>query len=116
MKLLIAGSRGLTDFVEFDRLLEAALIDMDVIPDMVISGGARGVDALGKAWAELWGLDYWEYKADWGRFGRAAGMYRNSEMVEACDCAFVWWDGESPGTLDTLDKLRRSGKPYRIAM
>ena len=83
----------------------------------VISGGCpRGVDALGERWAAENGIKCVVMRADWGRFGRAAGMMRNSELVEACDCAFILWDRESRGTLDTIDKMRRSGKPYYLLM
>jgi hypothetical protein len=53
-------------------------------------------------------------KLDWDKFGRAAGMYRNSTLVEKCSGAIIYWDGESRGTLDTMDKLRRSGKPWTV--
>lgn len=53
-------------------------------------------------------------RADWGRFGRAAGSYRNAEMAEYADAAIILWDGESRGTLDMIDKMRRAGKPCEI--
>jgi len=54
------------------------------------------------------------FRADWGRFGRAAGMYGNAEMAEYGDGGLILWDGESRGTIDMIDKLRRLGKPVEM--
>jgi len=41
-------------------------------------------------------------------------MYRNAEMAEYGDGGLILWDGESRGTLDMIDKLRRLGKPVEV--
>ncbi len=58
-------------------------------------GTARGVDTLGERWAINHNIPVHKFPADWGRFGRAAGMYRNAEMASYADGALILWDGES---------------------
>lgn len=43
------------------------------------------MDALAKAWAVSNGVPVETYKADWARYGRAAGHRCNAEMVIASD-------------------------------
>lgn len=92
-KVLICGGRTFTDRIFFmNKLDEIAqkrfprtISDkygnflFDVI---IISGGASGADTLAIDWAvNNWCL-FHEYKADWKKYGRAAGLIRNKEMLE----------------------------------
>ena len=106
MKTIIAGSRGIVDY----EILKLAINQIDFSITEVVSGCARGVDTLGERWAKENGLPIKEFRADWGRFGRGAGKYRNSDMADYCDGAIILWDGESKGTLDMIHKMRYAGK------
>lgn len=110
MKIIIAGSRGIDSL----SVLKDAIFQSDFLISEVVSGCARGVDALGELWADEHGIPVRQFPANWGRFGRAAGMYRNSEMASYCDGAIILWDGESRGTLDMIDKMRCCGKPREV--
>ena len=109
-RVIIAGSRGITDYT----VLCDCISQTDFSIGEVVSGCARGVDTLGERWASENGVPLTTFPANWSRFGRAAGKYRNSEMAEYADAAIVLWDGESRGTLDMIDKMRRAGKPYEV--
>lgn len=110
MRVVIAGSRSITDYAA----LQHAIAQTDFSIGEVVSGCARGVDSLGEQWADLNGIPVKQFPADWGRFGRAAGHYRNSDMADYADAAIILWDGESRGTLDMIDKMRRLRKPYEV--
>ena len=110
MKIVIAGSRSITDYVALRR----AIAQSDFSIGEVVCGTARGVDTLGELWAAEHNVPVRKFPANWGRFGRAAGMYRNAEMAEYGDGGLILWDGESRGTLDMIDKLRRLGKPVEV--
>lgn len=112
MRVVIAGSRSITSI----SILKDAIFCSDFSISEVVSGGARGPDSLGEAWASENGIPVSRKLPDWGRFGRAAGMYRNAEMAEYCDAAIILWDGESRGTLDMIDKMRRASKPVEVWM
>lgn len=103
MRIIIAGSREITDY-DYVRL---ACELTSFRPTEIVSGKAkRGVDTLGEAWAREVGLPIKEFPADWERYGRGAGMRRNSEMAAYADGLIAIWDGESPGTLDMISKMK----------
>ena len=110
MKVVIAGSRGITDYTA----LQYAIAQTDFSISEVVSGCARGVDTLGERWAIEHSIQTHKFPADWGRFGQAAGQYRNWEMAEYADGLLALWDGESRGTLHMIDCMRRLGKPYEV--
>ena len=56
--------------------------DTPMFVDIVIQGGARGADALGKQWAVEHNRHYAEVPAIWGRDGNAAGPLRNNAMLD----------------------------------
>lgn len=94
--------------------MKVAIFQSDFSISEVVSGCARGPDSLGERWAIETSIPIHKFPADWGRFGRAAGKYRNSDMGNYADAAIILWDGESRGTLDMIDKMRRLGKPCEI--
>lgn len=102
MKLLIAGSRGITDF------------DLSIhIPDgvnLIISGGAKGIDTLAEQYADSHGIEKLIVRPQYDKYGRAAPIKRNEKMVELCDAVLAIWDGTSRGTAYTLDYARKKGK------
>jgi len=84
-------------------------------PDWVIvSGGARGVDAAAKLYAGTNGHGYVEYPADWKTYGRSAGYRRNRDIVANSDAVVAFWDGKSRGTKHSIDIAREMGKPLII--
>lgn len=105
MKLAIVGSRTFDD----RKLLEQNVAPLK--PTQIISGGAKGADALGKQYAEDNDIEYIEYPAEWKKYGRSAGMIRNSSIVDACDTLIAFWDGQSKGTKDSIKKAGIANKP-----
>ena len=80
---------------------------------VVISGGARGVDAVAAAAARSVGLQVVVLPAQWrqgGVFDRSAGCRRNAAIVAACDVLVAFWDGQSRGTAHAVSAARRAGK------
>ena len=122
MKLLIAGSRGYEHYniMALYSLFEdaARLLSFDVHDAVdrekltIISGGARGIDSAGEAWAGYLSLSFEMYRAHWSEQGKRAGYIRNAEMAEACDAAVLIWDGTSKGTSHMRDLLVKAGKPF----
>lgn len=105
MKIAIVGSR------DFQSLSEVAKYVGALPPGTtVISGGARGVDYVAQSAATRFGLAVEIFKPDWRTHGKRAGLVRNQQMVDACDYLVAFWDGRSPGTIDSIDRARRAGK------
>ena len=106
MKLMIAGSRGIGNF---DL---SPYITADV--DLIITGGADGVDALAEAYADAKRLSKLILRPQYARYGRGAPIKRNQQMVELADEVLIVWDGISRGTAQTLRYVQKIGKPYRL--
>lgn len=106
MKLAVIGSRSFTDY---ELLAKVILENFDNI-SCIVSGGAVGADALAKQYALDQGIEYLEYKPDWNKYGRAAGVVRNTEIIKDCDAVIACWDGSSKGTKDTIKKAKKQGK------
>lgn len=102
MKLLIIGSRSITDFDLTGYIPE------DV--ELIISGGARGIDSVAEKYANDHGIEKVIIFPQYERLGRAAPIKRNEEMVDLCDTVLAVWDGQSKGTKYTLNYARKKNK------
>ena len=84
-------------------------------PSLVISGGAKGADTYGVQWAQARGIPIKEYKPDQRLIKMAgfrhAAMTRNTDIVNNSDRVVAFWDKKSKGTLDSLNKAKKSKKP-----
>ena len=110
MKLVIAGSCTFTDY---QLLCQVLAPDRHRITQ-VLTGGARGADALGKRWAWSKQVPWKGFKADWERFGKAAGVRRNHQLAQAGDVLVAFRDGPSPGTAHLIQCMRALGKPVVV--
>lgn len=106
MKLLIVGSRSITDF---DL---SPYIPTDV--DTIISGGADGIDRLAEQYADLHRLSKYIVRPRYDLYGRAAPLKRNEQMVDMADAILVIWDNRSKGTQYTLKYTKKKNKPITL--
>ena len=81
MKLLIAGSRSIQDYDLAPYIPHAV--------DTIISGGAQGIDSLAEAYADEHKLSKYIIRPQYARYGRAAPIKRNQEMVDMADAVLV---------------------------
>lgn len=86
MRILITGSR---DWANRDMIHEAltdAVRGLPVQSVVVVHGAApTGADGMVEEMVSRWSAFGWltePHPADWGTFGRRAGMVRNAEMVK----------------------------------
>ena len=56
----------------------------------VISGGALGADRGGEEWARSKGIPVRVFRAEWGKYGFAAGPMRNREMAKYADAVVLF--------------------------
>lgn len=107
VRILVTGGR---DYHERNRVrivLERARTRWGDIT--VVHGGCpTGLDALANHVAREMGLSVEVYRADWDRYGNAAGPIRNSEMVASRpDILFAFPGGR--GTRDCETKAVAAG-------
>lgn len=80
----------------------------------VIEGEANGADLLSRGAAEQLHLPVEPYAANWEKYGKAAGVIRNSEQLKAGACGVVAFHAHlanSKGTKDMVDKALKAGLP-----
>lgn len=108
INLAIVGSRTFTDYELLKQHIDPANIAA------IVSGGAIGADTLAERFAVEHQLQMIIFKPDYAKHGRAAPFIRNTDIIEASDAVIAFWDGKSTGTLDSIKKARKLGKPVTI--
>lgn len=126
MKVIIAGSRRITDY----EPVEQAIAESGFKITQVICGCADGVDLLGHLWARnnivpVSFCPAWENQHKWARsaalkgeyvedhfgyLGKGAGLARNASMALRADALIaVRCAGKSNGTDDMITKAQQRG-------
>lgn len=80
----------------------------------IVSGGAKGIDTCAAAYARAHGLLLTEFLPQYEKYGRAAPIVRNRQIVEYADAVLAVWDGKSKGTASVIRYCETLGKPCRI--
>jgi len=105
MRTIIAGSRDSLKYSDLELVIN--LINWNITS--VISGGARGADALGERWASENNIPLQIFKADWNHYGKKAGLIRNIEMSNNAQALIALWNGTSTGTKHMIDVAKKKG-------
>jgi hypothetical protein len=105
MRTIIAGSRTAIHYNDLIHAVAAAPWKLT----MVISGAARGADALGERWARDNAIPLLRMPADWHTHGKRAGYFRNVEMADKAQALIALWDGASRGTAHMIETARSKG-------
>lgn len=106
----VIGSRNYSDL---DRVAQWC-IDNITAQDVIVSGGARGVDTTAKASAKVLGCGYIEFLPDYSTYGKRAPLERNKLIVDAADEVVAFWDGESTCTQHSVTLAKKQGKKVTI--
>lgn len=107
MRVIIAGSRSITDYRIIEKAIETSGLMYDITE--IISGGARGVDSLGEIYANEHDILIRRFLANWNKYGKRAGYVRNQEMAMYGDALIAIWDGKSKGTSHMIDIAEEMG-------
>lgn len=123
MKCVIFGSREFSDYSALEKAVKDSGFDITEI----FNGGAAGGDALGVMYGERHKIPVKDYPAlwndlnvenckikvnQWGKeYNVLAGFNRNQLMADDSDCGIGLQFGDTSGTKDMEDKLRKAGKP-----
>lgn len=108
MNLIIAGCRDFTDRAFIYEGIDAFIEEYGK-PDYIIEGGARGVDQVAGIYATEHNILLRIFKADWNKYGRAAGPIRNEEMAKHGTHLLAFWDGKSRGTKNMIEMAKLYG-------
>lgn len=114
MRIIIAGSREYNNYEEAVKLIDKFIKDVNSSNVVIVSGGAKGADKIGEEYAARNDLDCVVYKANWGKYGKQAGIIRNGEMAKNADCLLAFWDGESRGTYNMVNTAKKRKLKVRV--
>lgn len=103
---IIAGSRDITDIA----MVEKAINDSGFNIDIVVCGGARGVDSLGAQWGVANGKIVRYFHPDWDRLNKKAGILRNVDMGNYAHKAIVLVKDNSKGSTHMAEYMASNGK------
>ncbi len=111
MRVIIAGSRTITDYERVERAIKASGWSITE----VVSGTAQGVDILGELWGDTHQIPVKQFRANWNDHGKAAGPIRNAAMARYAaarlpDAGLILvWDGRSKGSANMRLTALRTG-------
>lgn len=108
MRLAIIGSRSCPpiDIASY----------LPFVPDIIVSGGAKGADTYAKEYALERDIPIVEFLPDYGKYGRKAPLIRNIQIVDNSDFVLAFWNGTSRGTKFTIDYAEKRGVPFKVYM
>jgi len=113
-RLIVAGSRGVTDYAALFHRLDGLLAHRDPQLTTIVSGTARGVDQMGEQYARDRGLALWQMPAEWKAYGKVAGYWRNQQMAWFGTHLAAMWDGVSPGTKAMIEIAQKESLHVRV--
>ena len=90
MVLGIAGSRSI-DIPIPEELMPEGI-------DLIITGGARGIDKAARDYAHSHNIPVTEILPEYNLYGRSAPLKRNELIINKADVIYVFWDGKSRGS------------------
>ena len=114
---LVVGSRNFTDYKTMCKALDLILANYTNV--VIVSGGAKGADALAERYAKEHKYTLKIFPADWDKYGKRAGYIRNKEMHKYI-AAFpnrtvvAFWDGSSKGTAHNFELSLTYNNPLKI--
>ena len=109
-KIIVVGSRSFNDYTRMKEVL-SEIVGANC---EIKSGGARGADALAKKYALEHNIPYREFPANWDALGRGAGIIRNKQMSDYGDMLVSFWDGESKGSKNMIENMKKLDKHVLI--
>jgi hypothetical protein len=111
MKLIIAGSRSITDYNVTLEAFNKLIRDNPTLSiDEIVSGTANGPDSHAIRIAKERNIRVAKFPADWNMYGKRAGYVRNSEMARYADGLLAVYDGNSRGTKMMIELMQKANK------
>ena len=80
----------------------------------IVTGDARGADAIAVRLAQNHDLGVIVHKADWDLYGKKAGPIRNKKIVDDSDVLIAFPSKHGKGTQITIDMANKKGIPVHV--
>ena len=132
--LAIVGGRDFKNYdmalKHFYRFLQDNMSELKGRELFIVSGGAIGADSIAELIADKFKIKKKIFKADWNnldaqpcrvrynKYGEPynclAGINRNKLIVNECDFALIFWNGNSKGTANDIELCKEYGKRFEV--
>lgn len=114
MRVLVCGGRNFDDPLTLGSWLGGIHKDCGPIT-LLIEGGAGGADFMASEFAKWRGIPVKTFRADWGRYGKAAGPRRNKQMLDEGHPDLVVAFEGGRGTANMVKQAKAAGVEVLIA-
>jgi len=112
VRVIVCGSRGWGDREQIELRLSML---PPAATTIIVHGAAQGPDSIAAQFAGLCGMTVEPHPAEWDRLGKRAGFVRNEKMaLLGADLCIAFWDGQSRGTKDMIDRCHVHQIPVEI--
>lgn len=114
VRIVVCGTRAYDDETHVFKALDQLTRKWNKEDIAIVTGGAEGPDKIAEQWSFKRMVTRVIFHADWQKYGKQAGMIRNSEMAKYGTHCVAFWDGESVGTRDMIRKAKKQGLKVKI--
>ena len=115
MNLGIVGSRNFNNRALMIEQIYKVLPEKFTTHDnVIVTGDARGADALARMEAIHLGLEVIVHRADWDKWGKVAGPIRNQKIVNDSDALIAFPSKHGRGTQITMKMARIKKIPVYV--
>jgi hypothetical protein len=117
VNIAMIGSREFTNYDLFEKKVQQALQEWGLSNhniNRIVSGGARGADTLADQYARKYKIPLTTHIPDWKAFGKAAGVMRNTDIINDSDYIVAFPSRQGRGTQDSIRKARNSTPPKKL--
>lgn len=108
MKVAIIGSRSL-EIINIGKYLPEGVTE-------IVSGGAKGIDSCAANYATEHGIKLTVFLPEYEKYGKAAPLKRNLQIIDYCDLVIAFWEGKSKGTKYVIDNCKKKDKPIQVIL
>jgi hypothetical protein len=112
MKVLVCGGRNYQNKNKVYSILDS--IHRETPISLIIHGGAKGADSFAREWAIDNDIIFQTYHADWNRYGKVAGRFRNTEMLEKSQPNLVVAFPGGNGTAHMISITKKQNTPLMV--
>lgn len=119
MKICILGSRSIDKAETVIPIIDKFMKDHVPGSPIILSGGAKGVDQITKAYAKANAIPLIEFLPyhlldNNVEFSSKYFFIRNKQMIDNADKVLVFWDGKSKGTEYGIKYSQKKGIPVMV--
>jgi predicted Rossmann-fold nucleotide-binding protein len=120
MRLAIVGSRDYSDYVLFSERVNE-YVAKNGMPEMIVSGGAVGVDTMAEKWADEHGIPTLVHLPKYDKSAtdaenRQAPLRRNTLIINDATAVLAFVTAGSRGTWDSIRKAQAKKLPCTILL